>query len=99
MSASQNDRANGSDPTSLPDLHEPEAHQTSFSSSTQAELAQAFRDLARGEQQAATIEANLTRLESKLEDLLASIEAGVTTKAPEDTNKDSKGKLAPAETK
>ncbi|KAI0160318.1 hypothetical protein GGR57DRAFT_499730 [Xylariaceae sp. FL1272] len=44
-------------------------------SSTQAEMAQAFKDLARGEQQAAAIEANLTNLENKLDALLAAFEA------------------------
>ncbi|KAI1429970.1 hypothetical protein F5Y12DRAFT_709517 [Xylaria sp. FL1777] len=47
---------------------------------TQAEMAQAFRDLARGEQQAAAIEANLASIESKLDALLASIEAGGSVK-------------------
>ncbi|KAI0381921.1 hypothetical protein F5Y04DRAFT_53852 [Hypomontagnella monticulosa] len=42
--------------------------------STQAEMAQAFKDLARGEQQAAALEASLTSLESKLDALLASVE-------------------------
>ncbi|KAK6864733.1 hypothetical protein PG990_005829 [Apiospora arundinis] len=40
-------------------------------SSSQAEMAQAFKDLARGEQQAAAMEANLSKLESKLDELLA----------------------------
>ncbi|KAI8632565.1 hypothetical protein F5Y19DRAFT_421730 [Xylariaceae sp. FL1651] len=53
-----------------------DAHQVPSASTTQAELAQAFRELARGEQQAAAIEANLTSLENKLDALLASIEAG-----------------------
>ncbi|KAI1489272.1 hypothetical protein F5X96DRAFT_641705 [Biscogniauxia mediterranea] len=44
--------------------------------STQAELAQAFKDLARGEQQAAALEANLANLENRLDALLASIEGG-----------------------
>ncbi|PSR81693.1 hypothetical protein BD289DRAFT_484277 [Coniella lustricola] len=38
------------------------------------ELAQAFRDLARGEQTAAALESNLTNLESKLDELLAAFE-------------------------
>ncbi|KAI2640728.1 hypothetical protein GGS26DRAFT_586726 [Hypomontagnella submonticulosa] len=42
--------------------------------STQAEMAQAFKDLARGERQAAALEASLTSLESKLDALLASVE-------------------------
>ncbi|KAI1402329.1 hypothetical protein F4819DRAFT_485638 [Hypoxylon fuscum] len=46
---------------------------------TQTELAQAFKDIARGEQQAAALEANLTSLESKLDALLASIEGGSTS--------------------
>ncbi|KAI1253074.1 hypothetical protein MGN70_005282 [Eutypa lata] len=56
--------------------------------SSQAEMARAFKDLAscdteadsgpitRGEQHAAALEANLTSLESKLDALLASIEGG-----------------------
>ncbi|KAI0600849.1 hypothetical protein F4775DRAFT_543735 [Biscogniauxia sp. FL1348] len=44
--------------------------------STQTELAQAFKDLARGEQQAAALEANLASLENRLDALLASIEGG-----------------------
>ncbi|KAI1827955.1 hypothetical protein F4861DRAFT_535391 [Xylaria intraflava] len=93
MSRSQSN-ANGSDSASLPG-HEPEAHQAPGASTTQTEMAQAFRDLARGEQQAATIEANLTKLESKLEDLLASIEAGIATGAPGAMHKDSKGEQPP----
>ncbi|KAI0482423.1 hypothetical protein GGR56DRAFT_186342 [Xylariaceae sp. FL0804] len=46
------------------------------SNSSQTEMAQAFRDVARGEQQAAAMEASLTKLESKLDALLASIENG-----------------------
>ncbi|KAI1331592.1 hypothetical protein F5Y16DRAFT_271820 [Xylariaceae sp. FL0255] len=52
--------------------------------STQAEMAQAFKDLARGEQQATAIEAHLTSLESKLDALLASFEA----ENPESTGAD-----------
>lgn len=40
-------------------------------------MAQALRDLARGEQTASALEANLTALESKLDELLASFEASV----------------------
>ncbi|KAI1468758.1 uncharacterized protein F4812DRAFT_458286 [Daldinia caldariorum] len=39
-------------------------------------MAKAFQDLARGEQQAAALEASLTSLESKLNVLLASFEGG-----------------------
>ncbi|KAL2138593.1 hypothetical protein VTI28DRAFT_6521 [Corynascus sepedonium] len=42
------------------------------SSSVGDNLAQALRDLARGEQTASTLEANLTSLESKLDAILAS---------------------------
>ncbi|KAK7752454.1 hypothetical protein SLS62_005607 [Diatrype stigma] len=48
----------------------------SVPASSQAEMAQAFKDLAKGEQHAAALEANLTNLESKLDALLASIEGG-----------------------
>ncbi|KAI0394056.1 hypothetical protein F5Y17DRAFT_279343 [Xylariaceae sp. FL0594] len=43
-------------------------------SKAQAEMSQAFKDLARGEQQAAALEANLTRLESRLDAILAALE-------------------------
>ncbi|KAI1310469.1 hypothetical protein F5Y03DRAFT_392405 [Xylaria venustula] len=65
MSQSQ-DNTHGSRSTSTP----------VSAATTQAEMAQAFRDLARGEQQAAAIEANLANIESKLDALLASIEGG-----------------------
>ncbi|KAI0553790.1 hypothetical protein F4679DRAFT_580506 [Xylaria curta] len=71
----QNENHSRSDSTAPPDCHQQEAHQVPSASTAQAEMAQAFRDLARGEQQAAAIEANLSSLESKLDALLASIEA------------------------
>ncbi|KAI0135963.1 hypothetical protein F4776DRAFT_663812 [Hypoxylon sp. NC0597] len=43
--------------------------------STEAEIAKAFTDLLRGEEQATALEASLTTLESKLDALLASMEA------------------------
>ncbi|OTA94429.1 hypothetical protein M434DRAFT_394693 [Hypoxylon sp. CO27-5] len=46
--------------------------------STEAEMAKAFTDLLRGEQQATALEASLTNLESKLDALLASMEADPT---------------------
>ncbi|GAP83432.2 hypothetical protein SAMD00023353_0202110 [Rosellinia necatrix] len=55
-------------------------------------MAQAFRDLARGEQQAAAIEANLANLESKLDALLASIDAAETDAAKADGNEDGNSK-------
>ncbi|RYO91280.1 hypothetical protein DL766_002049 [Monosporascus sp. MC13-8B] len=42
--------------------------------SPQSEMVQAFKDLARGEQHATALEANLTNLENRLDALLASIE-------------------------
>ncbi|KAK4034095.1 hypothetical protein C8A01DRAFT_39431 [Parachaetomium inaequale] len=54
-----------------PPSHEPPAPSPS-SSSVGDNLAQALRDLARGEQTASTLEANLTSLESKLDEILAS---------------------------
>ncbi|KAI0187443.1 hypothetical protein EV127DRAFT_483374 [Xylaria flabelliformis] len=72
----QNENHSRSDSTAPPDCHQQEEpHQVPSASTAQAEMAQAFRDLARGEQQAAAIEANLASLESKLDALLASIEA------------------------
>ncbi|KAL6868464.1 hypothetical protein J3F83DRAFT_737207 [Trichoderma novae-zelandiae] len=41
----------------------------------EADLAQTLRDLARGEQAAAAMEANLTTLESKLDTLLAAFDS------------------------
>ncbi|KAK4238663.1 hypothetical protein C8A03DRAFT_33314 [Achaetomium macrosporum] len=58
--------SNGSDENSL-----------SSSSSINDHLAQALRDLARGEQTASTLEANLSSLESKVDAILASL--GVST--------------------
>lgn len=43
-------------------------------SSDAADLAQAYRDLAKGEQAASQLEANLTTLESRLEAMLAALE-------------------------
>ncbi|KAK4128788.1 hypothetical protein N657DRAFT_676531 [Parathielavia appendiculata] len=54
--------------------HEPSEPPLS-SSSVGDRLAQALRDLARGEQTANTLEANLNNLESKLDELLASFGA------------------------
>ncbi|KAI0911841.1 hypothetical protein F4823DRAFT_560596 [Ustulina deusta] len=65
---------------------------------TQAEMAQAFRDLARGEQQATAIEANLASIERKLDALLASIEAGAgATKVEGIEEEDSKKEKPPQE--
>ncbi|KAI2636011.1 hypothetical protein GGS21DRAFT_60406 [Xylaria nigripes] len=98
MSRSQN-RANGPGPTSLPGLHKShnsDAQQLPGASMTQAEMAKAFSDLARGEQQATTLEANLTKLESRLEELLASIEGGAaTTTTPDSTSREKKEEPAP----
>ncbi|KAH6634421.1 hypothetical protein B0J18DRAFT_19150 [Chaetomium sp. MPI-SDFR-AT-0129] len=49
-----------------------ESPEQTTSSSVGDNLAQALRDLARGEQTANTLEANLTSLESKLDQILAS---------------------------
>lgn len=54
-----------------PPAHEPPAPSPS-SSSVGDNLAQALKDLARGEQTASTLEANLTNLEGKLDEILAS---------------------------
>ncbi|EXM36181.1 hypothetical protein NW761_000616 [Fusarium oxysporum] len=47
----------------------------SGSSSGDADLAQAYRDLARGEQAATALENNLSNLESRLDAILAALEA------------------------
>ncbi|KAI0117397.1 hypothetical protein F4814DRAFT_286036 [Daldinia grandis] len=55
------------------------ANASASPASTQAEMIKAFQDLARGEQQAAALEASLTSLEIKLDALLGSIEGGPTS--------------------
>ncbi|KAH8675752.1 hypothetical protein BX600DRAFT_507962 [Xylariales sp. PMI_506] len=61
--------SDGQTPVSNNDAH------SSTGISSDADFAQAFKDLARGEQHAAAMEANLTKLESKLDALLAQFEA------------------------
>ncbi|ROW01487.1 hypothetical protein VSDG_02262 [Cytospora chrysosperma] len=60
------------DAASQKDAHAQDAQSSNPQPRTEQELSQAFRDLARGEQTAAALEANLTSLESKLDELLAS---------------------------
>ncbi|KAM0297671.1 hypothetical protein ACHAPM_009403 [Fusarium culmorum] len=52
------------------------------SDSGDADLAQAYRDLARGEQAATNLENNLTNLESRLDAILAALEANENLQAP-----------------
>ncbi|KAI0136632.1 hypothetical protein BJ170DRAFT_689057 [Xylariales sp. AK1849] len=61
---------------------------SSNGASSEAEMAHAFRELARGEQQAAAMEANLAKLENKLDALLAQFEgaAGVSEPPREEGN-------------
>ncbi|EWZ98009.1 hypothetical protein BFJ63_vAg1755 [Fusarium oxysporum f. sp. narcissi] len=54
----------------------------SGSSSGDADLAQAYRDLARGEQAATALENNLSNLESRLDAILAALEARETPQMP-----------------
>ncbi|KAG5747271.1 hypothetical protein H9Q69_005190 [Fusarium xylarioides] len=54
----------------------------SGSSSGDADMAQAYRDLARGEQAATALENNLSTLESRLDAILAALEARETTQMP-----------------
>ncbi|UZP44382.1 hypothetical protein NXS19_012194 [Fusarium pseudograminearum] len=69
------------------------------SDSGDADLAQAYRDLARGEQAATNLENNLTNLESRLDAILAALEANenlqafAATKASQ-TNDSSQGTRA-----
>ncbi|KAL3423850.1 hypothetical protein PVAG01_05597 [Phlyctema vagabunda] len=56
-----------------------------------ADLAQAFKDLARGEKTAQALEANLTNLEKKIDDLLASFEDKTDTDA-EDASRPAVGR-------
>ncbi|KAM5351682.1 hypothetical protein ACJ41O_004405 [Fusarium nematophilum] len=51
------------------------ANSRTSKASGDADLAQAYRDLARGEQAATALEANLSNLESKLDAILAALEA------------------------
>ncbi|KUI65791.1 hypothetical protein VM1G_11372 [Cytospora mali] len=80
--SSSNSNSNSTEPT---DFRAPR---------TEQELAQAFRDLARGEQTASALEANLTSLESKLDELLASFtgSAGAETQATNGAAKSADGK-------
>ncbi|KAI1109048.1 hypothetical protein F5Y14DRAFT_434018, partial [Nemania sp. NC0429] len=76
MSPSQNsDSRPDSTSPSDPPQQDARTHEVP-SASAEAHMAIAFKELARGEQQATAIEANLARLESKLDALLASFEAG-----------------------
>ncbi|RGP73787.1 hypothetical protein FLONG3_6208 [Fusarium longipes] len=52
------------------------------SGSGDADLAQAYRELARGEQAATNLENNLTNLESRLDAILAALEANGNLQAP-----------------
>ncbi|KAI9167002.1 hypothetical protein HJFPF1_03121 [Paramyrothecium foliicola] len=69
-----------------PSQHSPPA----ASKTDDADLAQAYKDLLRGEQAATALEANLSNLESKLDALLATFEA----KNPEQPEDKTKGKPA-----
>ncbi|KAI0452752.1 hypothetical protein F5B21DRAFT_482152 [Xylaria acuta] len=95
----QNKSHDRSDSTSPRDPHQQEAHQVPSALTAQAEMAQAFKDLARGEQQAAAIEANLARLESKLDALLASIEVADPTEANGNTDADTQKDQPPEKQK
>ncbi|KAL7927663.1 hypothetical protein ACQKWADRAFT_277456 [Trichoderma austrokoningii] len=59
--------ASSESPVAKPDQHEAAA-------APEVDLAQALRELSRGEQTATAMEANLTTLESKLDALLAAFE-------------------------
>ncbi|KAI0442482.1 hypothetical protein F4803DRAFT_371477 [Xylaria telfairii] len=85
-----------SDSTSASGQQE-EAHQVPSALTAQAEMAQAFKDLARGEQQATAIEANLASLESKLDALLASIETTDPAKEKGNTDANPQKEQAPQE--
>jgi hypothetical protein len=62
-----------------------------------ADLAQAYKDLVRGEQAAAALESNLTNLESKLDALLAAFETAEakTVKSQPSDKKESDKDAAP----
>ncbi|RGP62127.1 hypothetical protein FSPOR_9436 [Fusarium sporotrichioides] len=55
---------------------------TKAAGSGDVDLAQAYRDLARGEQAATNLENNLTNLESRLDAILAALEANENLQAP-----------------
>ncbi|KAH6853771.1 hypothetical protein B0I37DRAFT_400881 [Chaetomium sp. MPI-CAGE-AT-0009] len=67
----QGENPSGSGKNEQSPAHEPPALSPS-SSSVGDNLAQALKDLAKGEQTASTLEANLTNLEGKLDEILAS---------------------------
>ncbi|KAK3300384.1 uncharacterized protein B0H64DRAFT_437554 [Chaetomium fimeti] len=67
----QGESPSGSGKNEASSPHDPPAPSPS-SSSVNDNLAQALKDLARGEQTASTLEANLTNLEGKLDEILAS---------------------------
>ncbi|KAK7431065.1 hypothetical protein QQZ08_002346 [Neonectria magnoliae] len=58
--------------------------QATAASSSDADLTQAYRDLARGEQTAAALEANLSNIEIKLDDILNALEARVSQESNSD---------------
>ncbi|KFA62549.1 hypothetical protein S40285_05707 [Stachybotrys chlorohalonatus IBT 40285] len=60
------------------------------------DLAQAYRDILKGEQAATAIESNLTNLERKLDAMLAAIEGAETAKESTST-KEANGKQQPEE--
>ncbi|KAK1768384.1 hypothetical protein QBC33DRAFT_374439 [Phialemonium atrogriseum] len=64
------------DPSESQGGHSDGAHESAGSppNSTHAQFAQALRELSRGEQAAAALEKNLSNLESKLDEILASFE-------------------------
>ncbi|KAI5285740.1 hypothetical protein KEM52_002306 [Ascosphaera acerosa] len=59
---------------------------------TAAELAKAFQELSRGEQTAASMEAHLDGIESKIDQLLAAMGGGQDGRGADDEQQDQQGR-------
>ncbi|KAI1142746.1 hypothetical protein F5Y05DRAFT_129854 [Hypoxylon sp. FL0543] len=77
MSKSPSDHGASASQAQQPNGHSASA--SASAASTEAEMAKAFTDVLRGEQQAAALEASLTHLESRIDALLASMEDDTTS--------------------
>ncbi|KAI9714444.1 MAG: hypothetical protein M1820_000405 [Bogoriella megaspora] len=65
----------------------------------EVDLAQAFKDVAKGEQQASALENNLTALEKKIDDLLARAQEDQKTMEPLANNSGTQSKEPGADSK
>jgi hypothetical protein len=76
----------------MPPSQDPPPRASQGKADDAADLAQAYKDLLRGEQAATALEANLTNLESKLDALLAAFEANEAKGAEKTEKKDDNSK-------